>query len=166
MDNHRFRNLKRYVIVCLALCLVLAGTAYASVKVTQHELAGVTCGGSCPARNVFWANIHYTGVPGSLSPGPTVDQTALGAIPAQLTRVGVGSWLVYFSGRNLNNCARFAQLTTGVGYATVGQYDSTNTDKEAIPVWTYGTDGKPMDANFVVVALCGGGLGSTLMTGN
>src|ERR1700722_13941192 len=111
MERHGFRHLRRYVMAGSVLCLVLAGTAYASVKVTQHTTAGITCGGRCPASRVYWAYIDATGVAGSLSPGPTVQQTALGATPAQITHVGTGSWIVYFSGDDLSNCAKFGNLT-------------------------------------------------------
>jgi len=165
MDNPRFRHLKRSVFLCFAIALALAGTAYASVKVTQHHLAGITCGGSCPAKTVYWTYINATGVPGSLSPGTTVNQTALGGVPAQVVKNGVGSWTVYFSGKNVNNCARIANLTSIRGSATVGAYgtnEGSTTDPTGIPVLTTDAQGNPVDTNFVVVALCGGGQGATL----
>jgi len=165
METPRFRHLKRYVVACSVLCLLLAGTAYASVKVSQHSAGGVTCGGRCPARYVYWTYIHAVGAPNSLSPGPTVDQTALGGVPAQLVKVGVGSWMVYFSGHQLNNCMRFANLTSGPGQISVGQYNSANPDIEGIPVHTYDTQGNPADADFVVGALCGGGIGAESTNG-
>jgi len=160
MERHRFRHLKRNVIAGLVLCLVLAGTAYASVKVTQHATAGITCSGHCPAARVYWAYVDSTGVPGSLSPGPTVQQTALGGVPAQITHVGTGSWIVYFSGDDLSNCAKFGNLTDTPGSVTVGEYSSQNPDAAGIPVWTYNPQGNLTDADFVIGVLCGGGLGS------
>ncbi len=166
MAKNRFRHLKRNLLVCFAFCLVVTGTAIASVKVAQHKTEGITCGGSCPARTVYWAYIDAVGQPGSLSPGPTVQQTALGGVPAQLVHVGVGSWMVFFSGKDLRNCARFANLTSARGSATVGEYSSVNTDPEGIPVLTTDAQGNPADEDFVVSALCGGGLGSTNESGN
>jgi hypothetical protein len=157
MATNRFRHLKRYIIVCFALCLVITGTAVASVKIVQHETAGVTCGGSCPAKNVYWAYVTATGVPNSLSPGPTVQQTASGGVPAQVTHVGVGSWMVFFTNHNMTNCARFANLTSVRGSATVGEYSSVNPDPDGIPVLTTDAQGNPADESFVVVSLCGGG---------
>jgi len=165
MENPRFRHFKRTVFLCVAAALVLAGTAYASVRVTQKDLAGVTCGGGCPAKTVYWTYINAVGTPGSLSPGVTVNQTALGGVPAQVTHNGVGSWTVYFSGKNVNNCARIANLTSIRGSATVGAYGTgpgSTTDPTAIPVMTTDAQGNPVDANFDVVALCGGGIGAQL----
>jgi hypothetical protein len=160
MDSHRLSHLKRSLIACFALCLVLAGTAYASVQVAQRLTAGVTCGGRCPATRVYWTYITATGVPGSLSPGPTVQQTALGGVPAQIYHVQTGSWIVRFSGQDLSNCAKFANLTSIRGSATVGEYSSTNTDPTAIPVLTTDANGHPFDADFVVGVFCGGGIGA------
>ena len=151
------KHLKRYIIMGFVLCLVITGTAVASVKIVQHETAGVTCGGSCPAKNVYWAYVTATGIPNSLSPGPTVVQTASGGVPAQLTHVGVGSWMVFFTNHNMTNCARFANLTSARGSATVGQYNSTNPDPDGIPVLTTNAQGQPADEDFVVLSLCGGG---------
>jgi len=166
METHRFRHLKRYVVAGILLCFLLGGTAYASVKVSEHHASGITCGGRCPARYVYWGYITATGQPGSLSPGPTADQTALGGRPVSFTKVGLGSWLVYFSGANLTNCARFGNITSGQGEITVGQYNSSNPDPEGIPVQTYNTQGNPADMNFDVVALCGGGIGAQSTNGS
>jgi hypothetical protein len=163
--THRFRHLKRYAIAFTVLSLVLAGTAYASVRVAQRSTAGITCGGSCPAKTVLWAYVSAVGQANSLSPGPTVTQTALGGTPANLVHVGVGSWMVFFSGKQLTNCARFANLTSIRGSATVGQFNSANPDPEGIPVMTTDAQGNPVDADFVVVALCGGGIGAQSTTG-
>ena len=166
MEKHRVSHLKRNVIALAALCLALAGTAYASVTVSEHATAGVTCGGHCPASTVYWAYIDAVGVPGSLSPGPTVQQTALGGVPAQVVHAGTGSWYVRFGNEDLRNCARFADLTSVRGSATTGEYSSANPDPDSIPVMTTNAAGQPADADFVVVALCGGGLGANAETGN
>src|SRR5579864_4383642 len=155
MNNNRVSRLKRNLVACLALCLVLAGTAYASVRVSQHAAAGITCGGRCPIARDYWAYIN-TNAQG-LIPGPDVDQEAAGAVPAQITHVGTGHWLVYFGGADLSNCARFANLTNAAGSATVGQYNSSNPDPTAVPVWTYGPAGNLIEANFVIGVFCGGG---------
>jgi hypothetical protein len=160
MDNHRISHLKRNVIACFALSLVLAGTAYASVKVVQRATAGITCSGRCPAAQVYWAYVQSVGTPGGLfGPDPFVSQTAAGGVPATVYHKGSGDWVVSFSGRDLSNCARFANLTSIRGSATVLQYSAANPTPGGVEVLTTNAAGGPFDADFVIGVFCGGGQG-------
>jgi hypothetical protein len=171
MNNPRFSHLKRYVIACCALSLVVAGTAYASVKVAQRETAGVTCEGSCPAKTVYWAYAcAYCGQNSLFGASAMVTQTASGGVPAQLYHVQTGDWIVRFDGADLSNCAKFANLTSIRGSATVLQYGASsagsslnpNPDPTAVEVLTTDANGHAFDADFVVGVLCGGGAGAQL----
>ena len=167
MERHRLSHLKRNLIVLFALCLTLAGTAYASVTVAQRSTAGgVTCGGRCPAARVYWTYVGPGYVGGLAGSGYQVTQTALGGVPAQLYQVGSGNFLVTFTNQDVSNCAKFANVTSGAGYAVVGQFSSTNTDPTQIPVQTYSPAGVLTDLPFDVGVLCGGGLGATTETGH
>ena len=152
-----------WYLVLPVLAVVLAGSAYAAVSRDQRvnhthsTKSGITCGGSCPAAQVMWAYITTTIPIGrSEKPGPAIYQEAAGGIPAQLTHVGFGSWIVRFgTNMDLSNCARVANLTEIRGSVTVGGYGGTNADPGAIPILTTDTSGNPADTGFVVVVFCG-----------
>lgn len=161
MERHRLSLLHRSVGAVIALSLVLAGTAYASVSVAQHLTAGITCGGKCPVARDYWAYIQAKAPVGTFASSPNVEQTALGGVPAQVYQVGTGNYIVRFTGDNLTNCARFVNLTDTPGYAVVDGYGTPNSDPTAIPVQTYGPQGNLINADFVVGVFCGGGIGAT-----
>jgi hypothetical protein len=157
-----FRSKGLSYLAFLILGAVLAGSAYAAVSRGQRityvhsTKSGITCGGGCPAKTVLWAYITTT-IPSSRFAGPGVYQEAAGGIPAQLTHLGVGSWIVRFgTNMDLSNCARVANLTGIRGSATVGGYGGTNADPTAIPILTTDASGNPADADFVVAVFCGG----------
>jgi hypothetical protein len=161
MESKKLSHLHRNLIVCFALTLVLAGTAFASVKVSQRLTAGVTCGGHCPASTVYWAYVCADcGQNSLLGAGPNVIQTALGGVPASVYHQQTGVWVVHFSGRDLTNCARFANLTSIRGSATVAGYSSANPETDGVTVLTTNAAGQPFDADFVIGVFCGGGLGA------
>jgi hypothetical protein len=164
------RHLRQNTVAYLALFVALGGTSYASVRLPQSAAspqalksakAGITCSGSCPASSVYWAYIGVNGAPGigtAFGPGPSVYQTAHGAVPAEVQHLGLGDYLVSFTGQNLSNCARFANLTHDRGSATVAGIDSVNQWNSypgGIHVMTTDASGNPADLDFVVVALCG-----------
>src|SRR5262245_57393168 len=136
--KHVLTHLQRNTIAYFALFVALGGTSYASVKLPQHcaapkaatsAKASITCGGGCPAGTVYWA---YIGAKGNYDPlavrgnTPQAYQTAVGAVGAQVLKLGLGDWAIQFSQRDLSNCVRLANLTHDRGYATVAGYDRTN----------------------------------------
>jgi hypothetical protein len=168
------RHLRQNTVAYLALFVALGGTSYASVRLPQSAAApqalrsaksGITCGGGCPASTAYWAYVGATGVPGygaggiALTPGqPQVYQTARGGVPATIEHLGLGDWLVSFTGQNLVNCARFANLTHDRGSVTIAGYDSVsqwNQYAGGIHVMTTDATGNPADLDFVVGAFCG-----------
>jgi hypothetical protein len=167
------RHLRQNTVAYLALFVALGGTSYASVRLPQSAAApqalrsakaGITCSGLCPASNVYWAYIGATGAPGygaqgvGVAPGPQVYQTVHGGVPALVQHLGLGDWLVSFTGQNLTNCARFANLTHDRGSATIAGYDTVsqwNLYPGGIHVMTTDATGNPADLDFAVVALCG-----------
>jgi len=168
MIKHLLGHLRHNVIGYLALFVALGGTSYASVKIpqlaasTKAAKAGITCSGSCPASKVYWAYVGAKGAPGygaqgvALAAGaPQVYNTAIGAVPATVLHLGTGNWLVQFTGQNLTNCGRWANLTHDRGSASVSGYDGLNPYTGAIHVLTTDTTGGAADLDFVVLALCG-----------
>jgi hypothetical protein len=174
MIKHVFTHLRQNVIAYFALFVALGGTSYASVKVPQQlaaahsaktAKAGVTCGGRCPASRVYWAYVGATSIPGYGPTGdlgffgaPAVYETAIGGVPATVQHLGTGDWLVSFTGQDLRNCGRFANLTHDRGSASVSGFDSTNqwnTYDGGIHVMTTDASGKPADLDFNVLAVCG-----------
>jgi len=164
MTKQLLRHFQRNTVAYLALFVALGGTSYASVSIPQHMAAPkaakaqITCGGSCPAGNVFWAYIGAKGNPGAANFGSAAStpyQTAVGAVPAQILKLGLGDWMVYFQGLEMTNCVRLANLVHDRGSASVAGYDHFNTDPLGIHVMTTDAQGNPADLDFAVVALCG-----------
>jgi len=168
MTKHLLSHMKQNLIAYFALFVALGGTSYASVKIPQaihtnqaakSAKAGITCGGRCPATNVYWAYVGVTGGPGVggifANASGAVYQTAVGGVPARLVHRGVGDWLVYFQTEDLSNCARFVNLTHDRGSASAAGYDHFYPDKTAIHVLLTDANGQPADLDFVVLALCG-----------
>jgi hypothetical protein len=171
--THFRHNTIAYLALAGLLFVALGGTSYASVRLPQSAAspqalrsakAGITCGGSCPASTVYWAYVGVGGGPGHVAcapnsslcfPSPGVYDTAVGGVPATVTRQGVGDWLVRFQGEPLWNCARFANLTHDRGSASVAGWDHLNPDPAAIHVMTTDATGQPADLDFVVIAVCG-----------
>jgi len=156
------KHVKHNTIAYLALFVALGGTSYASVTIPQHmratatAKASITCGGRCPARTVLWAYVTPGAV--GLCAGPCVVQTAVGGRGATVFKAGTGKYVVRFPGATLENCARFANITSAPGTASVEGYNSNNTDPTAIPVVTSDAKGElANNLSFVVLALCGGG---------
>jgi hypothetical protein len=154
--------MQQNVIAYIALFVALGGTSYASVKVPELAAnqkaakAGITCGGNCPARRVYWGYIGVTGGPVLVSPGaPNVYQTVVGGVPAHLVHVGLGDWLVKFKSQDMSNCAKFANLTHDRGSANAYGYDHFNPDPYAVRVVTNNAAGQPADLDFVIGVFCG-----------
>jgi hypothetical protein len=173
MTKHLLGHLRQNTIAYFALFVALGGTSYASVKIPQHVAAptaaksakaGITCGGACPASTVYWAYIGALGNPGAANFGSAAStpyQSAVGGVPAQILKLGLGDWMVYFQGLELTNCVRLANLVHSRGSATVSGYDHFNDDPTGIHVMTTNAAGQPADLDFAVVALCGKAKGIT-----
>ncbi len=164
MAKRLLNHLKRHAIAYVALSallIALTGSAYAAVKIPQltraHQTAkaGITCTGTCPASNVFWAYIGAHGGPGALpGAGPNVYQTPIGGVPVHLAHLGLGDWLVFFESQDLSNCVRFANLVHDRGSASVAGFDNLNPDPQAIHVLTSDAQGNPADLDFDVIVFC------------
>ncbi len=155
LQNRLLSKLIRNPIVYIVAALALGGTAYASVNAIK---SGITCGGRCPATTVMWAYFGQ-GVAGGLSPGFGLVQSPVGGIPATAVQTGVGAWNVTFTGQDLWNCAKFADLTSVRGSATAGGYNSTNSDSTSFPVQTTDANGNPITTGFVVFVMCANSTG-------
>jgi hypothetical protein len=171
------RHMRQNTVAYIALFVALGGTSYASVRLPQSVAspqalrsakAGITCSGSCPASNVYWAYVGANGAPGygaqgvAVSTGPQVYDTVHGGVPALVQHLGVGDWLVSFQGQNLTNCARFANLTHDRGSASIAGWDTVsqwNQYAGGIHVMTTDATGNPADLDFVVGVFCGSAKG-------
>ncbi|HZQ03372.1 MAG TPA: hypothetical protein VFA88_05050 [Gaiellaceae bacterium] len=162
MIKQLLSHFKHNTIAYFALFIALGGTSYASVKIPQiahthsSAKAQISCGGACPASDVYWAYIGAKGGPGAVVPGaPAVYDTALGAIPAQVVHQGLGDWLVFFQNKSLQNCGRWANLVHDRGSVSVAGWDHLNPDPNAVHVLTTDQYGNPADLDFALLVLCG-----------
>jgi hypothetical protein len=178
MTKHLLGHFGNNLIAYLALFVALGGTSYASIAIPDHVTVSNSakavgaCTGRCPASKVYWAYFGLNFAQTSWQP----LQIPAGGVPAVLTHVGTGQWIVHFAGvSDLTNCAKFANLTGIPGSATVEGFGDTesiqgnvpsvadplaNTDPSAVPVMTTGANGQPMDAAFDLLVVCGGGQGN------
>jgi hypothetical protein len=174
MSKHLLRHLRQNVVAYFAVFLALGGTSYASVRLPQQPAApratnsakaGITCGGACPATKVYWAYVGARGAPGYAGQGvalgagaPNVYATAVGGNPATVLHLGLGDWLVQFSGQDLTNCGRWANLVHDRGSASIAGYDDVsqwNVYTNGIHIMTTDAQGNAADLDFNVLALCG-----------
>jgi len=174
MTKHLLTHFRNNVIGYLALFVALGGTSYASVAVPQasrviygHASAQTsktakgtgTCYGKCPATTVLWGYFGLNVAGTAWIP----LQTPIGGYNAVLTHAGVGDFIVHYEGlSNFTNCVKFANLTQIRGSATPVMYSSVAPDAAGITVLTTDQYGNPVDADFDLMIVCGGGQGPSL----